>query len=112
MIEWLVEAWGCEPARLADLPTLQRLFERCVQEVQLKPVQPALWHSFPGPGGITGMLLLAESHLTIHTFPEHGLATLNLYCCLPRPRWPFEERLAEILRAARVGVRELERGQR
>ncbi|MBP9089140.1 MAG: S-adenosylmethionine decarboxylase, partial [Kofleriaceae bacterium] len=40
-------------------------------------------HQFPDPPGITAMVLLAESHLTIHTFPEAGVATLNLYCCAP-----------------------------
>ena len=55
------------------------------------------------------MLLLAESHLTVHTFPESRSAALNLYCCRARPAWPFEERLREHLRAERVQVRELSR---
>lgn len=32
-------------------------------------------------GGYTGMLLLAESHASIHTWPEHGQATLDIYMC-------------------------------
>jgi S-adenosylmethionine decarboxylase len=109
-VEWIVEAFGCEPARLSDLRTLEALFERCVRELELRPVQPAQWHVFPAPGGVTGLLLLAESHLTVHTFPEHGFAALNLYCCRPRPSWPFESRLLEHLNAQRVEVRELARG--
>jgi S-adenosylmethionine decarboxylase len=110
-IEWVVEAFGCDPARLADRAALERLFAHCVEELQLKPAEPAVWHSFPGaPGGVTGLLLLSESHLTIHTFPETRFAALNLYCCRPRPRWPFGERLREHLGAARVSVRELSRG--
>lgn len=109
-VEWLVEAFGCEPARLADKSVLEALFQRCIHELQLKPVQSAQWHVFPAPGGVTGLLLLAESHLAIHTFPESGFAALNLYCCRPRPAWPFADRLREHLRAARVEVRELARG--
>jgi S-adenosylmethionine decarboxylase len=55
------------------------------------------------------MLLLAESHLTVHTFPEHRSLCLNLFCCTPRSTWPFEERLAEMIGAERVTVRHLER---
>jgi S-adenosylmethionine decarboxylase len=64
---------------------------------------------FPAPGGITGMLLLAESHLTLHTFPEHASLCLNLFCCAPRPPWPFAERLAEALDARSVEVQRIDR---
>lgn len=43
------------------------------------------WHRFPdgpdGPGGLTGVLLLAESHLAIHTWPERAGVTLDIYVC-------------------------------
>lgn len=45
----------------------------------------ARWVKFPdwegGPGGVTGMVLLAESHLAIHTWPETGNVTLDVYVC-------------------------------
>ena len=55
-------------------------------------------------------LLLQESHLACHTFPERGFAAFDLYCCRPRPEWPWAERLSEILSAARVEIRRLPRG--
>jgi S-adenosylmethionine decarboxylase len=109
-VEWIVEAFGCEPARLADRFALEALFQRCIDELDLKPMQPPQWQVFPAPGGVTGLLLLAESHLTIHTFPKTGFAALNLYCSRPRPAWPFADRLREHLLATRVDVRELARG--
>jgi spermidine synthase/S-adenosylmethionine decarboxylase len=44
------------------------------------------WHRFPDapdgqPGGITGMLLLAESHVALHTWPEIASVTLDVYVC-------------------------------
>jgi S-adenosylmethionine decarboxylase len=107
--EWVVEAFGCDAERLADRATLAGLFDRMVNELGLRPVGAGQWHVFPPPGGITGMLLLAESHLTVHTFPEHRSLCLNLFCCTPREPWPFAERLAEAVGAARVSVRHLER---
>lgn len=43
------------------------------------------WHRFPdradGPGGVTGVLLLAESHVALHTWPERRGVTLDVYVC-------------------------------
>ena len=107
--EWIVEAFGCDAERLADRAVLASLFARMVHELALRPIGAGQWHVFPPPGGITGMLLLAESHLTVHTFPEHGSLCLNLFCCTPRTEWPFAERLGELLGAERVTVRHLVR---
>lgn len=40
-----------------------------------------LFHRFPAPGGVTGVVLLAESHLAVHTWPELGGVTLDVYVC-------------------------------
>jgi S-adenosylmethionine decarboxylase len=107
--EWLVEASGCEPARLKSRDALTALFDTIVKDLALKVVGTPSWHVFPHPGGITGVYLLAESHLTIHTFPEHGTACVNLFCCRPRPSWDFERGLAKHLGASDVVVRVVER---
>ena len=109
--EWVVDAQGCDPERLRDRALLQGLFERIVAELELHAAVPALWHSFPGQGGITGLLLLSESHLACHTFPERGFAAFNLYCCRPRREWPWAVRLSEALGAREVDVRVLPRGR-
>jgi S-adenosylmethionine decarboxylase len=38
-------------------------------------------HPFEDHGGVTGVVLLAESHVTIHTWPEHGYAAVDLFIC-------------------------------
>ncbi len=88
---------------------MRTLFDAMVHELALNPVGDALWHRFPEPGGITGMLLLAESHLAVHTFPEHGSLCINLFCCTPRERWAWESRLAALVGATHVTVRVLPR---
>lgn len=110
-VEWLVDAHGCSPERLRCQETLASLFARIVREQELHPAAEAVWRVFGGEGGITGLLLLTESHLTCHTFPELGFAGFNLYCCRPRAVWPWAERLGELLGASRVTVRSLTRGE-
>ena len=102
--EWLIEAIGCDAAALRDVATLRSLFQRILAELELRALGEAAWHVFPEPGGITGFVMLTESHLACHTYPEHGVATLNLYCCRERPEWPWRERLAEALGAREVRV--------
>lgn len=107
--EWLVDAAGCDAQTLASVDAMRGLFGRIIAELDLHPVHEPHFHVFPPPGGITGFVVLSESHLACHTYPEHGVITINLYCCRPRPGWPWRERLAELLGATSVDVRTLTR---
>jgi S-adenosylmethionine decarboxylase len=107
--EWVIEALGCDIERLKDLSQLRAVFDDLISGLSLHPVSETQWHQFPGAGGITGLSLLAESHLACHTFPEFGSICLNVFCCRPRPEWAFEPYLREKLGATSVRVRRLER---
>jgi S-adenosylmethionine decarboxylase len=111
--EWVIEAHGCDAVRLSHQETLEALFSRLVEGMALHPVSPALWHQFPAPanslGGLTGLLLLSESHLACHTFPEYSSLCLNVFCCRPRPEYDFKTVLEEMFGATRVSIRKLER---
>ena len=108
-IEWVIEAHGCDGAGLAELPKLRALFADLVTAMTLRPVGEPVWHQFPTTGGITGLCLLAESHLACHTFPEHQSICLNVFCCQPRPDWDFAGYLKREFGATSVNVRRIER---
>ncbi len=108
-LEWVVEAFGCSSQSLRDTDVLKELFDSIIREMKLRPVGETQWHQFPGTGGITGLCLLAESHLACHTFPEHGSLCLNLFCCVPRAEWDFENVLRQLFDAHSVSVRRLQR---
>ena len=108
-VEWVLEAFGCDAARLRDARALGALVDEMVATLALRPVAPAQWHQFPGPAGITGLVLLAESHLAVHTFPEHASLCLNLFCCVPRAEFDWPDGLARHVGATEVRVRRLER---
>ena len=107
--EWLIEASGCDAEALRDAGRLREVFARAVTELGLRVVGEPQWHTFPGEGGVTGLVMLTESHLACHTYPEFGVATFNLYCCRERPRWAWDERLRELIGAREVRVRSVSR---
>jgi S-adenosylmethionine decarboxylase len=74
----------CDAPWLTDA---QRLGEWCVQAVKAAGLQPVnqLFHTFPatpaGPGGVTATVLLAKSHVCLHTWPEQRAVTADVYVC-------------------------------
>lgn len=104
-----MDASGCRPEALRDAKVLASIFEALVVTLKLKVVGQPQWHTFPGPGGITGLALLSESHLGIHTFPEHGFAALSVYSCRTREAPDFERLLRDALGATDVAVRTVPR---
>ena len=73
---------GCpatQPA-IVDPAALRALCLQAVAAAGLLAVGD-LFHRFPAPGGVTGVVLLAESHLAVHTWPELGAVTLDAYVC-------------------------------
>ncbi len=109
--EWVVDAFGCDPEALRDLETLQQICQQILGDLELTVVGQPMWHQFPGYAGVTGLFLLSESHLACHTYPEHGLATFNLYCCRNRPEWPWANVIHEFLGSERVTIVRVPRGQ-
>ena len=108
--EWLIEAFDCDAESLRELAVLQDVFARIIDDLGLKTVGAPAWHKFGGEGGVTGLVMLTESHLACHTYPEHRTATFNLYCCRTRPEWNWEANLKALLGAETVNVRKIERG--
>jgi len=75
---------ACAPHWLTDALALG---QHCVQAVQAVGLQAVgqLFYTFPdspqGPGGVTATVLLAESHVCVHTWPEQRAVTLDVYVC-------------------------------
>ncbi len=73
----------------------------CLQAVRDAGLQAVsdVFHAFAPPGGVTGVVLLAESHLALHTWPELNAVTLDVYVCnLRRPNEDRAEHLLALLR--------------
>lgn len=74
----------CDEAWLTDAGRLGQWCVEAVRAVGLQPVNQ-LFHTFPGvggaAGGVTATVLLAESHVCLHTWPEQKAVTADVYVC-------------------------------
>ncbi|HEX5660796.1 MAG TPA: adenosylmethionine decarboxylase [Polyangiales bacterium] len=75
----LVECRGCRREVLDDREALEEALRAAARAIGATVISAA-FHAF-SPHGVTGVLLLAESHLSIHTWPEYGYSAVDLFTC-------------------------------
>lgn len=105
----LLDLYDCDAALLADAPALQALLQRAADAAGATTLA-AHFHHFGDGMGVTGVLLLAESHISIHTWPEHRFAALDVFLCGDGQLERARALLCEGLRAGRADCREFSRG--
>ncbi len=75
----LADLYGVDADRIDRVEDIRDLLESAVKVANLTKIS-SHYYQFQ-PHGATGVVLLAESHISIHTWPEHGLATVDVYTC-------------------------------
>jgi S-adenosylmethionine decarboxylase len=104
---WLIEMY--QTPRLDDVARIRRALRRAVVESGVRLIRLQL-HHFGTGRGVTGVALLAESHISIHTWPERRYAALDIFMCGNRssPQKALDALRASLL-PGRVRVRRFER---
>ena len=75
----LADLYGVEADKIDRVEDIRELLEGAVKYADLTKIS-SHYYQFQ-PHGATGVILLAESHISIHTWPEHGIATVDVYTC-------------------------------
>ena len=105
----VVEYYGCSSEMLNNVASIKRAMRDAALASGATIVQEA-FHLF-NPHGVSGVVVIAESHLAIHTWPEYGYAAVDLFTCGDDvdPDAAFLH-LKEKLGAASFSAMELKRG--
>ena len=105
----ILEMWDCDKEVLGDVKRIKEVIRRAASQAGATIIE-VLCHEF-SPSGVTGVALLAESHLTIHTWPEQGYAAADIFTCGSSTEPQLAALcLVEALRARNSSTRELKRG--
>ena len=95
--------------RLNDIEHIEATLRRCVDAARATLLHIHLHHF--QPSGVSGVAVLAESHISIHTWPELGYAALDVFMCGSADPDKCIPVLREAFSAKRVGVNEILRGR-
>lgn len=75
----IAELWDCEEDKLNDVQFVEQMMVNAALESGAE-IREVAFHKFT-PQGVSGVVIISESHLTIHSFPEHGYASVDVYTC-------------------------------
>jgi len=75
----ILELYGCPSHCLDDLDLVGRVLTEAVEDSGATLIKP-FFHQF-SPQGVSGVVVIAESHFSVHTWPEYGYAAVDMFTC-------------------------------
>ncbi|TAA70458.1 adenosylmethionine decarboxylase [Planococcus salinarum] len=104
----IAELWQCDFDKLNDMDFIEQTFVDAALKSGAE-VREVAFHKF-APQGVSGVVIISESHLTIHSFPEHGYASVDVYTCGDMDPTIAADYIAKALDSQSSEVKELQRG--
>jgi len=105
----LAEFHGCPFELLNDMKKVEKIMVNAALEAGAE-IREIVFHKF-SPQGVSGVVVISESHLAIHTWPELGYAAVDVFTCGERVNpWDACKYLVDHFRAQDMEAKEIERG--
>lgn len=105
----LIELQGCNADILNDVPTIEQAMRKAA-EIAGATIVNSTFHHF-SPFGVSGVVVIKESHLAIHTWPEYSYAAVDIFTCGETLQpWKAYEFLQQAFQANECHTKEIQRG--
>ncbi len=105
----LVEIYGSDYEVLNDIKRVERIMVDAAIKAGAD-VKEYVFHKF-SPQGVSGVVVISESHLAIHTWPEYGYAAVDVFTCGEKVNpWDACNYICELFNAKHVSANEIKRG--
>lgn len=104
----LVEFMNCDPKIMNDVAGIERDMVAAAQKAGATVIN-STFHHF-SPWGVSGVVVIQESHLAIHTWPEYGYAAVDLFTCGEMDAWISFDHLKECFGSTSYSALEMKRG--
>lgn len=108
-IHLLIDLWGA--SRLNEVKYMEDVLQRCVS-ASFATLLHLHCHQFSKSGGLSSVAILAESHLSVHTWPERNFAAFDVFMCGTAQPMNVIDVLKEAFQPEEVKVKEMLRGCR
>ncbi len=107
----IADLYGVDAGLISSADSISPIMENAIKEGNLTKIS-SQYYQFR-PMGASGIALLAESHLSFHTWPEYGLVTLDIYTCGDRSNADKAfNYLLNVLKPTSIEYKKLERGNK
>ncbi len=109
-----IDGFGGNFAQLSSLELVRTLLDRYPDEIGMTKISEP--HVFEYNGvkaedwGVSGFVLIAESHIAVHTFPEHGQVWVDIFSCKGFDEMPAIDKIVDAFSLTSTRVHKLERG--
>jgi S-adenosylmethionine decarboxylase len=109
----MIDGYDANPEKLRDAELVRRVLDELPEEMEMTKVLPPFVYSY-GPGGedgVTGVVIIAESHIAIHTFPKKRFLSIDIFSCKAFDMGKALRRLAETFEIGRYETHMIHRGK-
>ncbi|MDV2504237.1 MAG: adenosylmethionine decarboxylase [bacterium] len=111
----MIDGYGGERDRLEDLEGLYRFLDEYPAKMGMTKIMPPYVFKYKGSKpkdwGLSGVVLIAESHISIHTFPEKGFVSVDLFSCKWFDTEAAVKEVEETFGLKKLEVNHLDRGR-
>ena len=80
-----LDGYDCNPDKLANLYSIYEFLDRCPELILMTKIMPPYVFKYQAPEpedwGISGFVLIAESHISVHTYPDRAYLSLDIFSC-------------------------------
>ena len=110
----IIDGFGCDYQQLADSERVRQFLDTYPDAIQMTKVTEPAVHVYHGPKpedwGVSGFVIIAESHISVHTFPDRGHVNIDVFSCKEFDATKAVAEIRQVFSIAQVKTWMLDRG--
>jgi S-adenosylmethionine decarboxylase len=114
-VHLMVDGYGCDRAGLEDMKLIYEFLDEYPTKMDMTKIMPPYVFRYngavPEDWGVSGFVLIAESHISVHTFPEKQYLSIDMFSCKPFDTEVAVETIKEYFKIQKYEMKVLDRGQ-
>lgn len=114
-VHLMLDGYGCDRSKLEDLSLIASFLDEYPAKMDMTKIMPPYVFRYngavPEDWGVSGFVLIAESHISIHTFPEKNYLSLDMFSCKPFDTQAAAETIKRHFGIQKCELHVLDRGQ-